>query len=409
VPGKTATASLSRLPLAGYTFYALAPLLVNASPVFIGLLAGRFTLSPAQMGLLAAIEASGGVVASLTAPYWINRIDWRACGIASAFVMTLSLLATIVVPNFETLIVVRLIGAIFGGGVIYALSVALIGRLGNPDRHFAVGGALQAVMPAVLMAAVPYVRAINGGTLALALFGAALSVAILAARTIEHRPHLQGTVPERMPSKRAIGPAGAHLLASLFLVSAAAGAFWTFAEKLGEQAGLAHAEADPILAIGPVLGIFGAAIAAWLAMRFRRQRLLGCAMVVFLTVLAFAAARLTPITFAIAAIGVFSLWAFLTPFQFGAIANEDPRGRALVLALAAQSMGVVIGPLASGLVIKCTDYSGVLWIAGSFVILAWIAFGGAQRRASTVVSAPVSARMPDDLFTTPTKGAYHES
>lgn len=360
---------------AGYIFYALAPLFIFASPVFIGIMADRLHLTPAQMGGLAAIEATGGIFASVTAPHWIARVPWRPLAFWAAAVAVIGALLGITATSFEQLLVIRLTSSILGCGVLYAIGVAILARTAKPDRHFAIAGGLQAAVPALTMFLVPWAAKVSGSNLALGVFAAAFACSLLGIRfmRMSTEADLERTVDLRMRTS-AFGLQGLAILGSTLCLAAASGAYWSFAERIGVQAALSADAIGAVLAVASIAGVGGSALAVFLIGKASRSVLFAFGSIGYLAALAMLHARITLPLYATTAVLSYICSVFLTPLQFGAIAQLDHEGKLAVAAPAAQSLGVMAGPFAAGLAIRGNDFVVSAVVAGAFAILTWILF-----------------------------------
>lgn len=372
-----ADTSPDRAAIAGCAFYAFGALMVLILPLYVGLAAEALRLSPTQLGMLAAAEASGGVVSSLAGPWWIARVNWRVAAAGAIVVMIAGALATAFATDFLSLMILRTATSVLGAGVIYTLGIAILSQTTSPDRQFAIGGGAQALVPAMILLVGPSLSDRFG------LQGVMILVAVLFASMLPllHRVPLRGgTEGESTAIADALGSsakrAGVLLLLSALLLTAATNAYWAFAERIGEAAKLDHTTVGAWLAASAAIGVAAAAAAAIAAMHLSRNLsfLLG-SIGMALGMLA-VITGVTNITFAISVIALFFFSVFLTPFQFGAIAIADGSGtgRLAVLAPAAQSIGVMIGPILAGVLVTNGRYSSASEVALGLLVLTFATF-----------------------------------
>ena len=363
---------------AGAALYAAGALVVLISPVFVGAMAERFALDAAQIGLLAGGEATGGVVASLTSPYWLARVDQRSAAIAALIVMIAGAAAAAVTPTFEALLLVRLITSVAGGGVAYAVGIAWLSAAQSPDRAFAIGGGVQALAPALLLIVSPILLKAGGLTALMGAVALLFACALIVTAATRHGA-CTVRISEGAQARVPFGAATIALLVSAFALAAATQAYWAFADVLGSESGIPGATISNALALAAMAGLPAAALAAWCAQRIGARASFRIGTAGFALALGQLAFVAHPLGFVAAAIAVFFFSVFLTPFQFGALTRADAGSpRSAALAPAAQSVGVMVGPLVAGQsAAAASTFLAAVWVAIALLALNWIGFESA--------------------------------
>ena len=344
----------------------VAALIGNIQPIFLGALAETFSLNGRQLGFIGGAEMGGSCLASLSAVYWFPRVRLRRLAFFALSVGLIGNLATSWVSDYSLLLLVRFTIGFLGSGVLYAMTLGLIGQLKNPDRVIAIAIIFQVLSLAVGMVGVPLLMTwwqLPGVTIALALL---FSTGFLLL-------HL---LPERVAVETARGasPDGFRflpgaLLASLIVFSVGLGGVWAFMERIGSSAGFSMVDIGNALAVSGLVGGLGALVAALLGTRL--GRLLPIVFALSLEIVTcFLLATKTDWYSYLLAIALFNFcWNLTLPYLMGAIAASDVSGRFMVLIPAAQTGGYALGPLLVGLIMVGDSYQTAAWISmGAFFL-----------------------------------------
>jgi predicted MFS family arabinose efflux permease len=336
----------------------VSALIANIQPLFLGVLAETFALNGRQLGFIGGAELGASCLASLSAPYWFPRLRLRR---VAFFAISVSLAGNMVtgwVTDYSQLLAVRFTIGCLGTGVLYAMTLGLIGQLANPDRVIAIAIAFQVLSLAIGMATVPILMnqwQLSGVTNALALL-------FLTCFFLVH------ILPERMPAQAVPKPTiessrrlpGA-LLASLVVFSMGLGGVWAFMERIGNSAGFLMADIGNALAVSALIGGLGALAAAALGTRLGRMLPIVFALMLQIATCFLLATRNDWYSYLLA-IALFNFcWNLTLPYLMGAIASADTSGRFMVLIPAAQTGGYALGPIAVGLIMAGDDYQTAAW------------------------------------------------
>lgn len=374
-PGPRGAPSARPTLIATYVLYALAPLTVNAAPAFLDVAGSRLPLTGAETGLLAAVEATGGLIASLTAPFWIHRVRWRPAMVAASTVMVLGFAAMPLATEFAALAMLRAVASILGAGIVYSLTIAQLSSRPHAERHFALAGVGQAVLAALVTVAVPATRAHAGHDSAYLCFAAVAVAGPLSAMWFRPeaiavnaaagtRPHL-GRLPDRT---------GLALLLSALLLPAGGATYWAFADSIGRMAGLADAAIAQSVSVALVTGVLGSVAAASAVRWFAVLPLFCAGAAVAIAAMWGLAAHPGAASFALANIAVNFIWIFLTPLQMGAMARAARGPLLAVLGPGAQSAGVMLGPAMVGQLVGPAHFLVAIYAAIALVGASVLAF-----------------------------------
>lgn len=358
----------------------VAALIANIQPVFLGALAETFSLGGRQLGILSGAELGGSCLASLSAAYWFPRARLRRVALFAITVGLLGNLVTTWVTDYSQLLAVRFVTGLFGSGILYAMTLGLIGQLNNPERVIALAIFLQVVSLAVGLAGVPLLMShwqLPGVTISLALlFSTGFLLLHLMPARIEPRVAAES-------SSGGFKFLPAALLASLIVFCVGLGSVWAFVERIGNGAGFSMVAVGNALAVAGMFGGLGALVAAVLGMRLGRLLPVAFALGMEIVACLVLATRSDWYSYLIA-VAIFNFcWNLTLPYLMGAIAAADVSGRFMVLIPAAQTGGFALGPL----------LVGVFMAGDSFRVAAWISV--AVFSLCLLLVVPLLRRKPD--------------
>ncbi len=165
------------------------------------------------------------------------------------------------------------------------------------------------------------------------------------------------------------------------------GGVWAFVERIGAEAAINAQDIGNALALGMLVGLGGALVAAVTASRF--GRLLPFALAMLGQVIAITLLRdlrgLPDLVFAICLYN--GSWNFALPYLFATAAMTDTSGKLVVLMSTSQAVGLTLGATAAGISIGqfgmvAVTYQGTgsaLAALGAFLILALMLHRARQR------------------------------
>lgn len=338
----------------------VAALIANIQPIFLGALAETFSLSGRQVGFIGGAELGGSCLASLSAAYWFPRLQLRKVAFFAISVGLAGNLATSWVTDYSQLLMVRFAIGLLGSGVLYAMTLGLIGQLENPDRVIAIAIIFQVLSLAVGMATVPLLMArwqLSGVTAALALL---FCTGFFLLHLLPERLGIQ-SVRESAPGDFKFLPGA--LLACLIVFSVGLGGVWAFMERIGNSAGFSMVDIGNALAVSGLVGGLGALVAAVLGIRLGRLLPVVFALILQVITCFILATRSDWYSYLLA-IALFNFcWNLTLPYLMGAIAAADVSGRFMVLIPAAQTGGYALGPMLVGLIMVGEGYQTAAWIS----------------------------------------------
>jgi MFS family permease len=329
-----------------WLLYALAPLVTYITPVYMALLAARLPMSDQQIGLLAGVESFGGVIAALSARWWINRVNWRVAAASALIVMIVGIMLTALTTSFTILFAIRALTSIFGDGPLLVIAIITLSSSAEPDRNFAFAFATQLVIGLAVLVLLPMIDAMGGWHGVVALLAVCFAFALPLTR---HLPPCSADPVALSASATSLSVHSWLLLLSIALLSASTQAAWAFSEVLGRTVGMSIDGMSHLLVGSTLLAVIGSLAAAPVAIKLgRRSAFIGGAAITL--------ASIAPLYFALGIPSYVSYYligacatAFIAPLQLGALAQHRDGPAAASLTPALQAAGMMIGPAAVGL------------------------------------------------------------
>jgi predicted MFS family arabinose efflux permease len=351
VTGNPAIVAALALSVTGVLMFKVLPLLVGAA-------ADQFHLGPRELGLLASSDLVGITIASLLAPLWVRRVDWRKAGLAALLVVAAGNVASAFAPSLTTLLGLRVFTG-FGEGMASGLALVILSDTRHPDRAFAFAVAAPILVGLVAFQAMPPLAAAWGyDGVVLALAGLAVAFALLMPALPARGRPVQPRAAAGTRTGRSSPLVAVALLAAL-LYHVGLGAVWAFVERMGVASGFAPASIGAALGVAVLFGLAGASLAAIVGVRFGRLWPIVLAVAGQCAALLLLREPMTQTGFAVAACAFQFLWLLCVPYQLGIIAQADTGGRLFVLALAFQAGGVALGPMIGGALLGAEGFGPV--------------------------------------------------
>ncbi len=314
-------------------------------PLLMGVLISDLGLTEVGAGLLLTVELSATFVGAVAvAPRMArdSRRRWAGIGLLAAVAGNA---ASAGLGPGLWLLVARA-GAGLGAGWLIASASAAAAGSREPDRLFATIALLEGLAIGLLLVGLPSVTV---------PFGAAGAFLALATLCVCAAP-LVGNLPE-VADGSAAGPRGRAphraaafaALAAILAMSVAGMGIWTLSERIGTAAGLGPSGVGSVLGAATVLGLGGAAAAAWLGTRRGRAGPLLLGVVVSTASMTGLALATTVSLFVLTQLVWAVAFFFTTPYLLGVAAALDPAGRWTSAASGMSAAGSALGPAAAGL------------------------------------------------------------
>lgn len=349
----------------------IGPEVFIVQPGFVQGLVQHLGFDEQGAGYTASAEMFGIAATTVALTFLAQRLDWRRVITASVLLMFAANAASAYVSDPTSFAVLRFLAG-FGAGGLVSLSFTAVGLTRDADRNFGLLIMWVLIYGAFGLVAMPSAFdaiGMRGVLWFFALFP------LVALPFVRHMPRSGEAHAQVEADAVELGaPLKACALAAMFAYFLAQGVVWAYLFLIGVNAGLSEQQVANGLMVSQFAGIAGALGAALLARRLPRPLALGVGIVGGAVVLWPLAGAFGSLAYA-AAVTVYNLaWNFTHPFLLGAMASFDRRGRVVVYAVAAQMVGLAVGPSLAATVIGGGSLVPVivLGIALFFVSLALI-------------------------------------
>ena len=131
----------SMLTLSGSAIYFLMP-------IYLGSMMESLSLSSTRGGILSGSEYYAIAFTSLTGPFWIHRFSWRKLAIVGIVISCIGHTATLLLDDYTLIVAARVLTGVFGEGILYSISFAVLAETRNPDRSFGIAMVVSVVVTA---------------------------------------------------------------------------------------------------------------------------------------------------------------------------------------------------------------------------------------------------------------------
>jgi predicted MFS family arabinose efflux permease len=223
---------------------------------------------------------------------------------------------------------------------------------------------------AVVLYLMPAAYAASGMTGALIFFAVFPLVALPLVKAFPESGEAATTV--EADAVNLSGSLKSLALFAMFAYFVAQGVAWAYLFLIGTAGGLSEQQVATGLTLSQVAGVAGALLPALVGHRLGRWRPLtvgilgGAACLLFLI----GHFQYLPFMFWVCLYNFF--WNMTHPYLLGSMASFDRRGRVVVLAVAAQMLGLAVGPALGATVIGPGQYASVNYIAMAMFALSWV-------------------------------------
>lgn len=351
----------------------------NALPLIIGTLVDSVALSEAEAGLVGSYEMAAVAVAAGLLAFRVHRLSKVRLALAGSALVVAANLVSSLFPAPDLLPVWRCVAGAGAGCALAAGNAAIAGHK-DPDRIFALVTFFGGLAAAALLVGLSWVTAAGFAALTLVLAGISLvampPMVFLAGATATE-------VSEASESPPVDWTLGWPVLAALFLISVGEGAIWAYSERIGNDIGMAPGEIGSTLAGATLLGLGGAAFAAWLGLKAGRAWPLflglsvegvGCLVIGTAT---------EPSAYIVGQLLYSAAFLFVLPYLMGTSAAIDPAGRVATAASSVMLIAMAFAPGVGGFATEAIGYPGLGMMVCMLAITAALALVPTLRRLSS--------------------------
>lgn len=339
----------------------LGAIFYNILPLYVGATQDSFNLSNIEAGTLGTAFFAGYNLATLSAFFWIQKVDWRKATLLWLLVTLVGLGLGLLAANFYSLLITVFISGL-GFSALYGLGTRILADTKDPSRWYGIKVATEVVPGAFLLLVLPSTllptMGVSGVIWGMIIMVFVLSVGLLtmpASGKADSDHITESGIEEPSDSRTALTYVWLALICTCIYFGAAS-AIWSFLERMGSTGGLSQTDIGNTLALTLVFASLGSLVTGWLGSSFGNVK--PFLISIFLLVISLAVLARFETT------EVFSLGACLFSFSFGVgvpfavaeVAKRDPDGRFVMLSVTAIGVGAMLGPLLGGALIEDQDY-----------------------------------------------------
>jgi predicted MFS family arabinose efflux permease len=347
----------------------IGPEVFIVQPGFVQGLVQHLGFDDQGAGYVASIEVWGITTTTLVMTFFSHRFNWRKVVTGSLLVVALANAACIAVHSKEAFVALRFLAGAAAGSLI-SLSFTAVGLTESPDRNFGYLIMWVLLYGAVVLYLMPTAYAWSGMTGVLVFFAVFPLVALPLIKVFPESGETAATVEADAVNLSASLKSLALL--AMFAYFVAQGVAWAYLFLIGSAGGLTEQQVATGLTLSQVAGVAGALLPALIGHRFGRWRPLTIGIVGGALCLVFLIGHQQSVSFAFWVCVYNFFWNMTHPFLLGSMASFDRRGRVVVLAVAAQMLGLAVGPALGASVIAPGQYASVNYIAMAMFALSWV-------------------------------------
>lgn len=347
----------------------IGPEVFIVQPGFVQGLVKNLGFDSDGAGYVASIEVWGIAGTTVLMTFFAHRFNWRRIVVVSLLVMAIANALCIGVQDHALFMALRFLAGI-GAGSLISLSFTTVGMTSNPDRNF--GALITCVLlyGAVVLYLMPMAYAYTGMTAMLAFFAIFPLVALPFVKALPRNGHADA--PVEPDAVNVAAGLKASAVVAMFCYFTSQGAVWAYLFLIGTSGGLGEQQVATSLMLSQVTGVAGALIAAFVGNRFGRWRPLTIGILGGAACLLFLRGEMSYAWYAFWVCLYNLFWNMTHPFLLGSMASFDRGGRVVAYAVAAQMLGLAIGPALAAATLSPGGYTNVNQIGLALFVASWI-------------------------------------
>jgi predicted MFS family arabinose efflux permease len=325
--------------------------------------------SDQQAGLVASAEMAGIASTAIALTFLAAKLNWRRTLQVCAVVAAISGLAGAFAQDFVAFAATRFAAGIGLGGMI-SLSWAAVGLTRNPDREFALYVGWVLVYGAVALLALPAAISLVGMAGVVIAMGA---FALLGVPLARFMPRSSESRPAPNADAVDIGVVMKLLaLGGVLIFNVALGAAWAYLFLIGVAAQIAEQSVTNALALSQIAAVAGAVVVFAVAQRFGRVAPLTACLVGGALSLLPLLGGTSLVVYAISVSAFNFVWNCVMPYIFASVSSFDRTARMVVYAVAAQMVGLGVGPAIAAMIVEPNNFDQVILLAAALILMSWM-------------------------------------
>ncbi len=338
-------------------------------PGFVQGLVEIYSFSEQQAGYIASAEIWGLALTTVLLALCGHRVSWHLILKGSIIVFALGNFASLLTQDFTLFSSMRFLAGMGSGGLV-SLTFTIIGLTQRADHNF--GYLIMGVLTygALGLWIMPWALetiGMNGVIVFFALFG------LSGWPFVSHTP--DSGKEQLQVEDDAIDLSGLFrwfAIVAMFTYFFAQGVIWAYLFLIGLNGGVSEQGVANGLMLSQFLGIAGAFVPAVLGNRFGRIVPLSIGIIGGSIVLYALYGEFSALIYAVTVCIYNFFWNMTHPFLLAAMASFDQHGRVVVYAVAAQMLGLAVGPAFAASLLEDGDYARVITAGIIIFIASWL-------------------------------------
>lgn len=338
-------------------------------PGFVQGLVEIYSFSEQQAGYIASAEIWGLALTTVLLALGGHRVSWHLILKGSIIVFAMGNFASLLTQDFKLFSSMRFLAGMGSGGLV-SLTFTIIGLTQRADHNF--GYLIMGVLTygALGLWTIPWALetiGMNGVIVFFALFG------LSGWPFVSHTP--DSGKEQLQVEDDAIDLSGLFrwfAIVAMFTYFFAQGVIWAYLFLIGLNGGVGEQGVANGLMLSQFLGIAGAFVPAVLGNRFGRIVPLSIGIIGGSIVLYALYGEFSALIYAVTVCIYNFFWNMTHPFLLAAMASFDQHGRVVVYAVAAQMLGLAVGPAFAASLLEGGDYARVITAGITIFIASWL-------------------------------------
>jgi predicted MFS family arabinose efflux permease len=338
-------------------------------PGFVQGLVHFHGFSEQQAGYIASAEIWGLALTTVALALGGHNFRWHTILKVCVLLFAAGNLASLATAELALFSALRFLAGLGSGGLV-SLSFTIIGLTRLPDRNF--GFLIMGVLTygALGLWAMPMafdLVGLDGVIVFFALFGLSgwPCIALVPDSGEEHLQVEEDAIDL---------PGGLRIFAilAMFTYFFAQGVIWAYLFLIGVDGGVSDQGVANGLMLSQLFGIAGAFVPAFIGHRYGRIMPLTLGIIGGSLVLGALFGSFTALVYTVTVCVYNFAWNMTHPFLLGAMASFDQHGRVVVYAVAAQMMGLAVGPAFAASLLEDSIYAPIITAGIILFLLSWL-------------------------------------
>jgi len=371
----TSNNAMDRLSVifSGVVISALGALFYNLLPLFLGTAQDFRDLSDQAVGVLSSSFYVGFTLTTISAFFWIRKLNWRTVTLVSVPLAAGSLVLAGYAGSYALMAAgIFISGSAFSA--IYGIGTTVLGDTSNPARWYGLKIASEAGIGAVLLLVLPGAVIAHWGFEGMMV--AIAAVLLILAPLLIWLPGsgIKGVAESGEYHSVEMGP---ELRTALYISLTGVMVFvfcitmiWAFIERMANEAGFDAVATGNVLSLTLVFAVGGSLLAMLMGERFGPARPFAVACLTILIALYLLAGFDSFFEYGLAACVFSFAFGLGIPYVVTIVADLDVDGRFVVLTVPAIGIGVMLAPAVGGLLTGSHGYDAILWTGAVAALVA---------------------------------------